>query len=129
MSHVARRFTCLDHNLQDGIDLIDAAYEVFIQGTAEEELKSYIFELLMNLEPARIREYMKIIADEDGHQTCQQVMEYIVLVLGQFLQIMVSVQMQLLFSHRLVHKVVIFFCLSPPECIPEQRATTKFVLY
>ena len=82
-------------NLQDGIQLIDAAYEVFIQGTAAEELKSYIFELrtkaMLFLEPARIREYMKIIADKDGQQTCQEVMEYIVVVLGHFLQIMVYI--------------------------------------
>ena len=88
---MAKQFTYL----QDGIQLIDAAYEVFIQGTADEELKSYIFELrtkaMLYLEPARIQDYMKIIADKDGHQTCQNVMEYIVIVLGQFLQIMVSI--------------------------------------
>ena len=79
--------------MQDGNQLIDAAYEVFIQGAAAEELKYYICELrtkaMLYLEPARIREYMKIIADKDCKQTCQEVMEYIVVVLGQFLQIMV----------------------------------------
>ena len=81
--------------MQDGIQLIDAAYEVFIQGSGPEELKYYICELrtkaMLYLEPARIREYMKIIVDKDGQQTCQEVMEYIVVVLGQFLQIMVYI--------------------------------------
>ena len=38
---------------------------------------------MLYLEPARIREYMKIIADKEGQQ---EVMKYIVVVLGQFLQ-------------------------------------------
>ena len=66
---------------------------MFIQGTADEELKSYIFELrtkaMMYLDPTRVADYIKIIFNKDGLQTSQAVMEYIVIVLGQFLQIMV----------------------------------------
>ena len=78
---------------QDGIELIDAAYAVFVQGAEDEELKSYIFELrtkaMMYLDPARVADYIKIIFEKDGLQISQAVMEYIVIVLGQFLQIMV----------------------------------------
>ena len=93
--------------LQDGIQLIDAAYRVFIKGTAEtEELKSYIYELQtkakMYLEPARIRDYLKIIFEKDGIQVCQQVMEYVVLVLAQFLQIMVTCQKSQLYNSSIV---------------------------
>ena len=93
--------------LKDGIQLIDAAYRVFIKGTAEtEELKSYIYELQtkakMYLEPSRIKDYLKIIFKKDGVQVCQQVMEYIVLVLAQFLQIMVTCQRSQLYDSSIV---------------------------
>ena len=85
--------------LQDGFQLIDSAYDVFIQGSTEEELKSYIFELrtkaLMYLEPSRVKEYLKIIFEKEGIKTCQDVMEYIVIVLAQFLQIMVGLTDQI----------------------------------
>ena len=87
--------------------MIDAAYRVFIKGTAEtEELKSYIYELQtkakMYLEPARIRDYLQIIFEKDGIQVCQQVMEYVVLVLAQFLQIMVTCPKSQLYNSLIV---------------------------
>ena len=68
---------------------------MFIKGSADtEELKSYICELqtktMMYLEPARIRDYLKIIYEKDGVKVCQHVMEYVVVVLAQFLQMMVT---------------------------------------
>ena len=78
-------------NLQDGIQHIEAAYGVFIKGGAR-DLQHYIFELqtkaAISLDPARIREYLSIIHRKDNLQTCQNVTEYIFLILGQFLQIM-----------------------------------------
>ena len=77
--------------LQDGIQHIEAAYGVFIKGGAR-DLQHYIFELqtkaAISLDPARIREYLSIIHKKDNLQTCQNVAEYIFLILGQFLQIM-----------------------------------------
>ena len=72
----------LNLNLQDGIQLIEAAYEVFIQGTTDnKELRSYIFELqtkaMLNLEMSRIKDYLKIIAEKDGIPVCQDVAEYV----------------------------------------------------
>ena len=76
---------------QDGIQHIEAAYGVFIKGGAR-DLQHYIFELqtkaTISLDPARIREYLSIIHKKDNLQTCQNVEEYIFLILGQFLQIM-----------------------------------------
>ena len=76
---------------QDGIQHIEAAYGVFIKGGAR-DLQHYIFELqtkaAISLDPARIREYLSIIHKKDNLQTCQNVTEYIFLILGQFLQIM-----------------------------------------
>ena len=68
---------------------------MFIKGSADiDELKSYICELqtkaMMYLEPARIRDYLKIIYEKDGVKVCQHVMEYVVVVLAQFLQMMVT---------------------------------------
>ena len=78
-------------HLQDGIQHIEAAYGVFIKGGAR-DLQHYIFELqtraAISLDPARIREYLSIIHKKDNLQTCQNVTEYIFLILGQFLQIM-----------------------------------------
>ena len=73
--------------------MIDAAYEVFIQGATHDEMKSYIFELqtkaMMYLNPERIREYLKIIREKDGLETCQNVIEHVIVVYAKFLQIMV----------------------------------------
>ena len=81
---------------QDGIELIESAYDTFINGATEEELKSYIFELQtkakMNLAPSRIREYIKIVHKKDGLNVTQEVMEFTLLAHGQFFQIMVNKQ-------------------------------------
>jgi len=83
----------VDTRYKDGIQLIEAAYAVFIRGTTEKEIGSYIFELQtkaeLNLASSRVRDYLKIIAEKDGMEKSQKVTEYIVLVKGQFLQIMV----------------------------------------
>ena len=88
-------------DLQDGIQHIESAYRVFIKGGGR-DLQPYIFELqtkaAVSLDPARIREYLSIIHKKENLQTCQNVGEYIFLILGQFLQIM----------ERLCFKIIIY---------------------
>lgn len=77
---------------------MDAAYEVFIaeSTTAQfDDFQQYVFELktiaTQNLAPKRIQEYMTIIYKEGGGLSmCQYVMDYIVVVLSKYLQMMVS---------------------------------------
>ena len=73
--------------------MIEAAYEVFIQGATEKELRSYIFELqtkaMLNLEMSRMKDYLKIIAEKDGIHVCSDAAQYVFVVLAQFLQIVV----------------------------------------
>ena len=45
---------------------------------------------MLNLEMSRIKDYLKIIAEKDGIQVCNDVAEYVFVVLAQFLQIVVS---------------------------------------
>merc|ERR550532_2210972 len=82
----------VDSRYKDGIQHIEAAYRVFIKGGGR-DLQPYIFELqtkaAVSLDPARIREYLSIIHKKENLQTCQNVGEYIFLILGQYLQIMV----------------------------------------
>ena len=64
--------------LQDGIEQIEAAYEVFLQGADQDEWRSFIVELrtkaMLNLSPSRVREYLRIISEKDGEDKCQKVM-------------------------------------------------------
>ena len=99
---------------QDGIQHIEAAYGVFIKGGAR-DVQHYIFELqtkaAISLDPTRIREYLSIIHrhKKNNLQTCQNVTEYIFLILGQFLQIMERICFKILISifteSRLTHKM------------------------
>lgn len=87
-----------DVKYRDGIDKIDAAYEVFITEASTgqfDDFKQYVFELktiaTQNLAPKRIMEYMKIIySDGGGIPMCQSVMDYIVIVISKYLQMMVA---------------------------------------
>ena len=45
----------------------------------------------MNLEMSRIKDYLKIIAEKDGINVCNDVAHYVFVVLAQFLQIVVSI--------------------------------------
>ena len=78
---------------QDGIEKVDAAYEVFLQ-VGFEDFQQYAFELqtiaVQNLAPERIRAYMKIIHQEGGLPMSQMAMEYVLLVLAKYLQMMVA---------------------------------------
>ena len=80
--------------IQDGIQLIESAYATFSKGATEEELRAYIFELQnkadMNLAPSRICDFIKIIYEKDGLHVTQEVTEFILLVHGQFFQMMVK---------------------------------------
>ena len=84
--------------MQDGIEKIDAAYEVFITESKDaqfDDFKQYVFELktiaTQNLAPKRIMEYMKIIySDGGGLPMCQYVMDYIIIVLSKYLQMMTA---------------------------------------
>ena len=64
--------------MQDGIEQIEAAYEVFLQGADQDEWRSFIVELrtkaMLNLAPSRVREYLTIISEKDGEDKCQKVM-------------------------------------------------------
>jgi hypothetical protein len=72
---------------------VDAAYEVFIE-VGFDDFQQYAFELqttaAKNLAPKRIKEYMKIIHQEQGPAMCQVAMEYVIIVLGKYLQMMVA---------------------------------------
>ena len=46
---------------------------------------------MMNLEMSRIKDYLKIIAEKDGTPVCNDVAHYVLVVLAQFLQIVVSI--------------------------------------
>ena len=83
----------LTYLTQDGIEKVDAAYEVFLQ-VGFEDFQQYAFELqtiaVQNLAPERIRVYMKIIHQEGGLPMSQMAMEYVLLVLAKYLQMMVA---------------------------------------
>ena len=83
--------------LQDGIDLIDAAYEDFISDPSKkkyQELTNYIKELRTNktmyLAPKRIQEYLTHIHQEGGFDMCHAVMSYVFIVLAKYLQMVVA---------------------------------------
>ena len=72
------QFHQTSQQLQDGIEQIEAAYEVFLQGADQDEWRSFIVELrtkaMLNLSPSRVREYLRIISEKDGEDKCQKVM-------------------------------------------------------
>ena len=80
-------------HFQDGIETIDAAYEVFIQ-EGFEDFQYFAFQLkttaVKSFASKRIEEYLRIIHARGGTAMCQEVLEYIVLVLGKYLQMMVA---------------------------------------
>ena len=59
---------------QDGIEKVDAAYSVFFRNGFE-DFQQYSFELqtvaTQNLDPMRIKEYLRIIHQEQGFAVCQ----------------------------------------------------------
>jgi hypothetical protein len=79
--------------LQEGIEVVDAAYEVFL-AEGFEDFQEYAFELkttaTKSLSPSRIREYLQTIYEQQGHDACQAVLEYVVVVLSKYLQMMVA---------------------------------------
>ena len=78
---------------QDGIETIDAAYEVFLQDGFE-DFQQFSFELKTiarkNLSPARIEEYLRVIHKQSGEVKCQEVLEYVFMALAKYLQITVA---------------------------------------
>ena len=93
--------------VKDGIETVDASYEAFLDHGLE-DFSSYAFELrtiaAKNLAPARIKAYLEIIHEEKGGAASHAVMEYILLVLGKYLQMMVAysvfVEDQVSVQHR-----------------------------
>ena len=59
---------------QDGIETVDAAYDVFLQ-CGFEDFQQYAFELqtcaAKNLNPQRVKEYLRIIYQQQGLAVCQ----------------------------------------------------------
>ena len=78
---------------QDGIETIDAAYEVFLQDGFE-DFQQFSFELKTiarkNLSPQRIEEYLRVIHKQSGVIKCQEVLEYVLMALAKYLQITVA---------------------------------------
>ena len=58
-----------------------------------EDFRQYAFELqttaVKNLAASRIKEYMVIIHEQQGAVMCQGAMEYVIIVMGKYLQMMV----------------------------------------
>ena len=85
---------------KDGIEKIDAAYDVFLSESSSaqfDDFKQFAFELQtianQSFTPKRIKEYLMIIYKEGGGlQMCQIVLDYFVVVLSKYLQMMVSYQ-------------------------------------
>ena len=82
----------VDQRYRDGVETVDAAFEVFL-GSSFEDFQPFVFELqttaTKSLSPQRLKEYLTIISKELGLAVCQAVMEYVILVLGKYLQMMV----------------------------------------
>ena len=78
---------------QDGIETVDAAYEVFLQDGFE-DFQQFSFELKTiarkNLSPQRIEEYLRVIHKQSGVIKCQEVLEYVLMALAKYLQITVA---------------------------------------
>ena len=79
--------------LQEGIERVDAAYEVFLKEGLE-DFKHFAYELQtvaeQNLAPERVKTYIAIIHQHKGLKETNKVMKYILLVLGKYLQMMVA---------------------------------------
>ena len=78
---------------KDGIETIDAAYEVFLNDGFE-GFQQFSFEFKTiarkNLSPKRIVEYLKVIHRQSGAAKCREVLEYVVMALAKYLQITVA---------------------------------------
>ena len=76
---------------QDGIERVDASYEVFLRDGFE-DFQEYAFELktttAQSLAPKRIKEYITVVHMEHGLEMAQAGMEYAVVVLSRYLQMM-----------------------------------------
>lgn len=109
----------LDIRFRDGIEGVDAAYEVFIQGAANVELtlktlENYIFELQTNaiktLSTQRIRSYLQAVFVSDGPQMCTEVMKYILVVRAKYLQMIVVYSIFQYDAERVVNEFKAFNC-------------------
>jgi len=86
----------VDEKYKDGIEYVDAAYDTFIMEKDFEDFQSHAFELQtianQNLKPGKIQEYMIILHDksESGADTCRTTLNYIIVVLGKYLQMVVA---------------------------------------
>ena len=78
---------------KDGIETIDAAYEVFLNDGFE-GFQQFSFEFKTiarkNLSPKRIEEYLTVIHRQSGAAKCREVLEYVVMALTKYLQITVA---------------------------------------
>ena len=78
---------------KDGIETIDAAYEVFLNDGFE-GFQQFSFEFKTiarkNLSPKRIEEYLTVIHRQSGAAKCREVLEYVVMALAKYLQITVA---------------------------------------
>ena len=78
---------------QDGIETIDAAYIVFLR-EGFDGFDGFSFEFkttaTKSLSPHRIKEYLTIIHREQGLPACQVTMDYVVVVMGKYLQMLVA---------------------------------------
>jgi len=82
-----------DNRFKDGIETIDAAYNVFLR-EGFEGFDAFSFEFkttaTKSLSPHRIKEYLTIIYQEEGLPACQATMDYILVVMGKYLQMLVA---------------------------------------
>jgi hypothetical protein len=72
---------------------VDAAYAVFLR-VGFKGFQQFAFELqtkaAKSLDPKRIEEYLAMINQEQGRDMCQVVMQYIIVVMAKYLQMMVA---------------------------------------
>ena len=84
--------------VQDGIERIDATYTAFLKQRNLRHFMNYFVEFQTGavqylLNPERIRDYLQIVktkSGSEGDNMCQLVMQYVIVVLGKYLQIMVA---------------------------------------
>jgi len=86
-----------DIHYRDGPEKVEALYEMFLedcQNTQKtfELFKGFVVEARMNynqhLKPQKVAEYLKIVKDRQGNKACQDFYNYIIIVMGKYLQIM-----------------------------------------
>merc|ERR1711962_682393 len=83
----------VDHRFKDGIEKVEAAYEVFLR-VGFKNFESYYFEMqtvaIQNLNPQRVKEYLGMIYQHQGLAACQATMEFVFAVMGKYLQMVVA---------------------------------------